>query len=132
MFFSLGSFFKISPADPNDLLLDMQSPAEGLDPGNPTPAQLLALLLPSQSQTQLLLQRLEFHTQICLRVGIRSETGAELSAELLEPGCLLSNDLTQLSRRLLQGETALVFHSDTGRLSPLGCSAPPECTDPWS
>jgi len=82
----------------------MQSPAEGVQPGGLTPAQLLALLLPPQGQTQLLLHCLELRTQVQSRVRPWSRTWAHLSAKLLEPRRLLSDDLTELARRVLEGE----------------------------
>lgn len=88
--------------DPDDLLLHVQRHGEGVHPAGLTPAQLLALLLPPQSQTQLLLQGLELQSG----VGPRPDGRAQLSAELLESRRLLGHHLTEPARRVLQGQSS--------------------------
>ncbi|TNN74747.1 hypothetical protein EYF80_015065 [Liparis tanakae] len=55
------------------------------------------------SQTQLLLHRLELHSRVRSGVGPRSDTRAQLSAELLDPVRLLGHHLTESAGRVLEG-----------------------------
>lgn len=70
---------------------------------------LPGVLLPPKDQLELLLQRLQLQGLVQTSKTSKTSCGAQLLAELLDPGCLLRHDLPQPCRRVLQREGSSVF-----------------------